>query len=221
MVKLMNLSKYIQEKNNNILKIGNMKVLVKDYPPDNVSIETVIKTVQSRVPKKLLSNVKMVCVGKFKELERRKIQGLYKDSTLYITNEQDSNLDMLDDVIHEVAHSVEEIYSDQIYSDNLIEKEFLKKRKKLWSILKKKGIEGDLSLFLNPKFNYEFDNFLHLDVGYDIIYLYTTNLFYSPYGATSLREYFANGFEAFFMKQEISRLKKISPVLFSKLEQLI
>ncbi len=221
MVKLMNLSKYIQEKNNNILKIGNMKVLVKDYPPDNVSIETVIKTVQSRVPKKLLSNVKMVCVGKFKELERRKIQGLYKDSTLYITNEQDSNLDMLDDVIHEVAHSVEEIYSDQIYSDNLIEKEFLKKRKKLWSILKEKGIEGDLSLFLNPKFNYEFDNFLHLDVGYDIIYLYTTNLFYSPYGATSLREYFANGFEAFFMKQEISRLKKISPVLFSKLEQLI
>ncbi|MBL18252.1 MAG: hypothetical protein CMC82_00275 [Flavobacteriaceae bacterium] len=198
-----------------------MKVLVKDYPPDNVSIETVIKTVQSRVPKKLLSNVKMVCVGKFKELERRKIQGLYKDSTLYITNEQDSNLDMLDDVIHEVAHSVEEIYSDQIYSDNLIEKEFLKKRKKLWSILKEKGIEGDLSLFLNPKFNYEFDNFLHLDVGYDIIYLYTTNLFYSPYGATSLREYFANGFEAFFMKQEISRLKKISPVLFSKLEQLI
>ena len=128
---------------------------------------------------------------------------------------------MLDDIIHEVAHSVEEIYHDQIYSDNLIKKEFLKKRKKLWSILKQKGIEGDLSLFLNTEFTHEFDNFLYSKVGYDIMYLYITDLFYSPYGATSLREYFANGFEAFFMKQEVSRLKKVSPVLYSKLEQLI
>ena len=217
----MNLSKYIQEKNNNILKIGNIKVFVKDYPPDNVSIETVIKTVQSRIPKKLLLNVRMVCIGKFEELERRKIQGLYKNNIIYITNEQDSNLDMLDDVIHEVAHSVEEIYNNQIYSDNLIEKEFLKKRKKLWSILKEKGIEGDLSSFLNPKFTHEFDNFLYSKLGYDMMYIYTSDLFYSPYGATSLREYFANGFEAFFMKQEISRLKKISPVLYNRLEQLI
>ena len=154
-------------------------------------------------------------------LEKRKIQGLYKDNTIYVTNEQESNLDMLDDIIHEVAHSVEEIYSSQIYSDELIQKEFLKKRKKLWLILKEKGIEGDLSLFLNPKFTHEFDNFLYSDVGYDTMYLYITDLFYSPYGATSLREYFANGFEAFFMKQEISRLKKISPVLYNKLEQLI
>ena len=82
MVKIMSLNNYIQEKNNNVLQYGDIKVLVKNYPPKNVSIDVVVKTVQNRIPKKLLLNVKMICIGKFEELERRKIQGLYKDSII-------------------------------------------------------------------------------------------------------------------------------------------
>jgi len=45
-------------------------------------------------------------------------------------------------------------------------------------------------------------------------------LFYSPYAATSLREYFANGFENYFLKNKIY-LKKISLNLYNKIEELI
>ena len=48
-----------------------------------------------------------------------------------------------------------------------------------------------------------------------------SNLFYSPYAATSLREYFANGFEAFFMKEDVARLKNVSPALYKKMLYLM
>jgi hypothetical protein len=45
-------------------------------------------------------------------------------------------------------------------------------------------------------------------------------LFYSPYASTSLREYFANGFEAYFLGQR-EYLPKIGQHLFIKLEEII
>ena len=91
----------------------------------------------------------------------------------------------------------------------------------MWVLLKNEGYNLELNYFLEPDFNREFDNFLYMDVGYPILSLLTVNLFYSPYGATSLREYFANGFEAFFMREDIDRLKAISPKLFTKLVELL
>ena len=48
----------------------------------------------------------------------------------------------------------------------------------------------------------------------------TIHMFYSPYGATSLREYFANGFEAYYYHRDVNFLKKISPILFDKVKEL-
>ena len=39
-------------------------------------------------------------------------------------------------------------------------------------------------------------------------------LFASPYGATSLREYFANGFEKYFLG-EAQHVKEVSPMLYN------
>jgi hypothetical protein len=146
---------------------------------------------------------------------------LYKDSSIYATNKQDSEEDLLDDLIHEVAHSVEETFTGQIYSDNKIKNEFLQKRKEMWIRLKNHGFENNLENFLNINYVEKFDMFLYKQVGYKILASVTTNLFYSAYAATSIREYFANGFEAFFMKRDVSRIKKISPELFKKLSELI
>ena len=44
----------------------------------------------------------------------------------------------------------------------------------------------------------------------------TVNLFCSPYGATSIREYFANGFEFYFVKNR-KLVKTVSPQLYKKL----
>ena len=51
---------------------------------------------------------------------------------------------------------------------------------------------------MNPNYVLEFDEFLYKTVGYDLLRDLTVELFVSPYAATSLREYFANGFEHYF-----------------------
>ena len=73
---------------------------------------------------------------------------------------------------------------------------------------------------MNPKYDLEFDTILYKEIGYDLLSAVTSNIFYSPYAATSIGEYFANGFEAFFMNQEVARLKNISPQLFKKIDLL-
>ena len=213
---------YIKNKqeSKNHFKAFGIEVWVKDSPPESVSVKSTVKTLVSIVPKKLLSNIRFIHIGDFKELNDRKIQALYRDSTIVCTNKQSSNEDLLDDLVHEVAHSVEEIYGANIYSDKQVEKEFLAKRKKMWISLKNQGFEMELDKFLNVKYNKKFDMFLYKKVGYPLLSSILSNLFYSPYGATSLREYFANGFEAFFMKRDIARLKNISPVLIKKITEL-
>ena len=47
----------------------------------------------------------------------------------------------------------------------------------------------------------------------------TTGIFIRPYAAVSLREYFATGFEAYYLGQQ-NTLEKISPILFDKIDEL-
>ena len=146
---------------------------------------------------------------------------MYKDSSIFVSNEIKSNEDLLDDLIHEIAHSVEDQYDSFIYSDNKIEKEFIYKRKKLWMILKDEGMDVSLEDFLETKYNQNFDEQLYLEIGYPTLRMFSRNIFYSPYACTSLREYFANGFEAFFMKEDIPLLKRVSPVLYNRIIDLM
>jgi hypothetical protein len=47
----------------------------------------------------------------------------------------------------------------------------------------------------------------------------TTGIFIRPYASVSIREYFATGFEAYYLgKQEA--LEKISPMLYDKITEL-
>jgi len=45
-------------------------------------------------------------------------------------------------------------------------------------------------------------------------------MFVSPYGATSLREYFANSFEKYFMGHH-EEVQKLSPQAYKKITQII
>ena len=47
----------------------------------------------------------MIIVGWFKEFEERDINAFYKDATIYVSNVQDDEDDMVDDIVHEFAHS--------------------------------------------------------------------------------------------------------------------
>ena len=174
------------------------------------------------VPRILFKSIRKIKIGQFKELNDRDLDALYKDKIIYLTNLQESDADLLDDIIHEIAHSVEVEYSDMIYSDGSVRREFINKRLKLKKAIDSMGYQISLDLYKQTRYDEEFDMFLYKKVGYKKIAASTPGLFLSPYAATSLREYFAIGFENIFLNQESYQvMRRNSPSLFEKLINLI
>jgi hypothetical protein len=193
-----------------------------DSPLNNeeLDLEEIISKVESVIPSHLLSEVEMVIVGWFDEFEDRKINAFYKDGTLHVSNIQDDAKDMYDDIIHEIAHSIEEPYGYEIYGDKKIENEFLRKRKYLYDILWKMGHKIPLSVFLDTEYNEDLDMFLYEKIGYDKLSSIVQGIFVSAYAPTSLREYFATGFTEYYLDSNHNFLKKTSPALYKKLSLL-
>ena len=74
-------------------------------------------------------------IGKFKELEQRGIRAAFLDGGIYVTNEQPSDEQLFEDIIHEVAHAVEKMYDYDLYADTKIELEYLSKKKRFIALL--------------------------------------------------------------------------------------
>ena len=218
----MSIKTYIENKDQNHFVYYGVEVLIRDNP-ENINVKNVIKMAKSRIPSRLLNNFRKIKIGKFKELESRNIQAMYdeKEKCIYLTSNQQNEEDMLDDLIHEIAHSLEYQYKEFLYGDKEIKSEFLEKRKRMWMKLRNREIEASLEDFLDTSFSPQFDNYLYRTLGYNTISVLFSDLFYSPYASTSVREYFANGFEAFFMREDIDRLKNISPKLYRKIAGLM
>ena len=129
---------------------------------------------------------------------------------------------MLDDLIHEFAHRFEENNSEMIYEDGKIINEFLGKRNRLHDLLAQEYDfdKGDINYFdfINTEYDKDFDSFLYKDVGYEKITNLAPTLFIRPYAATSVREYFATGFEDYYLNGGL-QLKNISPVLYDRIDQ--
>lgn len=220
----MSLEKLIKnkEKNKTHFIWNNIEVFIKDRITNKeVSFDSVLDTIEQKVPRHLLKNVDAIYVGNFDFLNNRDVQASYENSAIFVTNDQNSTQDMADDIVHEIAHSVEETYQRYIYADGKLEKEFTLKRKQLYDVLKAEDIEVSLQAFLQTEFSKEFDEYLHLHVGYPLLDMVGSSIFYSPYAATSLREYFANGFEALFYFGDYEFVSKACPVLFEKLNGLM
>ena len=221
----MMLISYIQESQKKLLETVNnfytptgIHVYFKDpLLNDEIDIENVISKVEEKVPPHLLSEVEMMIIGWFEEFEERKLNAFYRDGTLYVSNAQDDDVDMYDDIVHEVAHSIEAPLGYTIYEDEKIKNEFLRKRKYLHDILSSHGVEAPLSIFMNPEYDEEFDMFLYEQIGYDKLSSFTRGLFVSPYATTSLREYFASGFTEYYLDSNHHYLKNVSPELYKKL----
>ena len=179
-----------------------------------------LEEISRAIPRKFLYNLDSIYVGDFDFLNKRQVQAVYENSSIFVTNNQDSIEDMADDIIHEIAHSVEETEKRFIYSDGLMEREFISKRKKMYEILQAEGYKVELISFLETEYSQSFDQFLHAEVGYPVLEVLISNLFYSPYASTSLREYFANGFEAYYYYRDGHVLSKISPVLCDRIVNL-
>jgi hypothetical protein len=197
---------------------GHIPVFIKDdHLSDDVDIEELITELESRIPIAFVKNIEVVYIGEFAELEGR--NAIYLDGAIYVSSAEPTTEDMMEDMIHEIAHSVETSQGAYIYGDNYLRQEFLEKRLKLKSILDAHGYQIPEKYYLNTEYSQSFDEFLSDGVGYPTLLNLTMGLFVSPYGATSLQEYFANGFEKYYLGLG-RRVKEISPTLYNIITNL-
>lgn len=197
--------------------IYDVPVFVMTEISPSVDLPTFCEEIEELVAPVLLNNIEVVYIGEFKELENRNAS--YMNGAIYMTAAEPTNFDMIENFVHEVAHSLEGEYGMLLYTDDL-RNEFLGKRNRLKHTLTSQGYHINPLLYDFTEYNEKFDEFLAAEVGYPVLVPLTMGLFVSPYGATSLQEYFANGFEKYIL-DDPRRVQTISPVLYEKIEEII
>jgi ribosome-binding ATPase YchF (GTP1/OBG family) len=209
---------YVRNRNNSLPEhnFGSIHVLVKDPITNNIDLASVFKKINYLIPQRFLDLLDIVYVGQFDIFKEKSANAMYTDGALYITNEQDDDEDLIDDVVHEIGHAVEKEYNEFVYGDGKIEDEFILKRAKIKRILQNQGYDVESYNFLNTEYDEDLDFFLLDDVGYDALSMFGVDLFLNPYSITSLQEYFATGFEEFYLENSIS-LQQLCPYIYRKL----
>tara|TARA_R100000808_G_scaffold24665_1_gene57471 strand:- start:13081 stop:13701 length:621 start_codon:yes stop_codon:yes gene_type:complete len=197
--------------------IYDIPLFIVNEPPSSVNLPAFCDEVEAYLPPQLLENVEVVYIGDFKELAGR--NAAYIHGGIYMSATEPTNFDMLENFIHEVAHSLEVRYAMEIYDEDLLD-EFKAKRHRLYHLLAAEGFHINPLLYSFTEYNKRFDEFLADTVGYPTLLTLTMGLFASPYGATSIQEYFANGFEKYFLDNP-RKVRDISPVLYRKIENIL
>jgi len=202
-----------------VYNLSGVDVYIKDRLPEGIDPDFVFNYISARIPFHLARNIDIIYVGQFPEMKEREINAYYEDGAIYVTNKQDEDIDMIDDIIHELAHAVERNNEDLIYGAGELQREFKAKRRNLHTIIQEMyDIPKDF--LSNIDYSKEIDDFLFKTIGYDILNQLVANIFISGYAATSVSEYFARGFEEYFIGDK-SALKQLSPVLYSIIDKLV
>ena len=213
---------YILEKINNTSKFINLNgvdVEINDELPENFNVRSIFKAIEQKIPSHFFVNLNKIRIENDEEFRKRDINALYRDNQFIISPKQKNENDLIDDIVHEFAHHVETLFTEEIYSDEKIKNEFIRKRQEMKFEIQSEGYwVGDYD-FDQLKFDERFDTFLYSRLGPNMLRMVTTGLFIRPYASVSLREYFATGFEAYYLGKQNS-LEKISPMLFDKIDEL-
>ncbi|MAH49625.1 hypothetical protein CMI37_27630 [Candidatus Pacearchaeota archaeon] len=200
--------------------INNIYTFIKDPLPAGFDLDLVLATVKETVPEHLVYGLESIYIGQFDELKEKDMSAVYKDGAIYATNEQFNEGDLIDDIVHELAHLIEERMGEYIYDDRSVVDEFLGKRRRFHEIMKSEGYAVPIEHTYDLEYNEDFDKFLYKTVGYDKLTFLTIGLFVSPYSITSLREYFAKAFQHYFLR-DMGSVKRTSPATFQKIEFLV
>tara|TARA_R110000824_G_scaffold109020_1_gene256442 strand:- start:293 stop:1000 length:708 start_codon:yes stop_codon:yes gene_type:complete len=199
---------------------GNTMISVKGSIFPSINFEQIVKEIEEHMFSHLFEEVDYIFIGSFSENDERALEAHYEDGAIYITSDLPTNRDYIENIVHETAHAIEGQHGLSIYGDKNIEQEFLGKRRRLAARLRAEGIDISTIDFSDPEYSQDLDLFLYKDIGYEKLTNLTMGLFASPYAATSLREYFANGFEEYFLGDR-EYLPKVSQQLFIKIENIV
>ena len=196
-------------------KVNGVDVFIKDRLTPEVDPEFVFSYISARVPFYLTRDVEIIYIGNFPEMHEREKNAFYEDGAIYVTNEQDDEMDMIEDIIHELSHAIEQKNGASIYGDSNLEREFRAKRQRLEALLRQNyDVPADFSITLD--YDKNIDMFLYKTVGYDALNQICVNIFPSAYACTSISEYWAKGFEEIFLGNK-DLIKKQCPILYNKL----
>ncbi len=199
---------------------GTINVFVKDPLSQEINLTNVIMDLEETIPQHLFHEVDMIIIGQFNELKDRGVRAAFMDGAVYATNEQPSEEQLFEDIIHEIAHSVEKSYHYEIYGDDLIEKEYLGKKKRFLDLLQANGVRVPNRIRYETEYSKLFDEFLFYQLGYDKVTPFSQGLFLSPYASVSVSEYFATAFEYYFVQSNLSYVRELCPQLFIKLRKI-
>jgi len=218
----MSLREFITEshdKNSHKAVLG-VEFIVQDRSNFNSrDIKFFIDKLKEMLSPKALNHVKKIKFGRYPNLDKENYKSYYKDGVIYISNQVDFIEDLLMNFFHELAHSFEKPYHKEIYGDGFLAKEFKNKRNRLKSVISMyEGGKTPPFDFNQINYSKELDDYLVNTIGYDKLWKYCSGIFTNPYAATSLREYFAAGFEN-WLKGDQEMLYRTSPVLYNKLRQ--
>ena len=197
--------------------IHHIPVFLVGPTPPRVDVPEFCAAAEDLIPQKLLHGVDVVYIGDQRELAGRNAS--YHNGAIYMTSDEPTVEDMLENFVHELAHALEETYAHQIYVPQLTA-EFKGKRQRLYHILTAQGYKINPVHFDFTEYSEKFDKFLADEVGYPTLLTLTMGLFASPYAATSLQEYFANGVEKYFLESP-RFLRNVSPVLYEIIEEIV
>jgi hypothetical protein len=199
--------------------LAGVDVFIKDVLPESIDVQFVFEYISSRIPFFFMTGIDIIYIGYFPEMKEREVNAYFEDGAIYVTNKQDDEMDMIEDIIHEIAHAVETNHQEFIYSTGVIQREFVSKRQRLEPLLSQSyNVPSDF--VVNFEYDEGIDDFLFRDVGYDALEQIAVNIFQSPYSITSVREYWAKGFEELFIGDQ-GTLRAISPVLYKVLISLV
>jgi len=175
---------------------------------------------RANIPEDCYTGLNNIYFGQYDILKKRDISALHYEDNIYIDNDQNSEKELLDDLVHEFAHRFEQNNAEKIYEDGKITNEFLGKRNRLYDLLRQE-VDFELNYFdfINVEYNKDFDSLLYKEIGYEKINNVAPTLFIRPYAATSVREYFATAFESYFLEGS-EKIKNISPQVYSKLRAI-
>tara|TARA_R110000824_G_scaffold125567_6_gene284752 strand:- start:975 stop:1640 length:666 start_codon:yes stop_codon:yes gene_type:complete len=202
-----------------VYNLSGVDVYIKDRLPEEIDPDFVFNYISARIPFHLTTGVDIIYIGQFPKMLERDIDAYYEDGAIYVTNVQEDEMDIIDDIIHELAHAAERNNDELIYGSGSLQNEFIAKRKNLATRLRDiYDIPADFTI--NMEYDKYIDMFLYETVGYDILNQLVVNIFVSGYAATSVREYFARGFEEYLLGDKES-LKRISPVLYTTINKLV
>jgi len=210
-----------EQQNVEYLLFNSIPITIKDKLTNNIDIRSLIKSVENVLPYSFRKLINSIIILDDPIFSQRKINAFYHNDTLFISNNQDDENDILEDIVHEYSHALEEKFEEEIYFDGSIKDEFISKRIQTERILRTSGYDTKNYDFKEISYNKSLDNLFLNVIGYDKFQSLTKyRLFINPYAATSLREYFATGFEEYILGDH-QELQVVSPKLYEKIKERI